>query len=128
MSDKHQVPKKNVNVLEGIECPHCGSQGPFVMAVTRKGYATVDDDGFDDFNSYESEFDGPCECCSCGKRFNFMDFDDNTEEATAVLIANELDRVDRVLDDEPDWDIDPSPHVTMAELALDNRPESGGEE
>ena len=39
----------NDNVLTGVQCPHCGSQGPFVMAVTRRGYATVSDDGFDDF-------------------------------------------------------------------------------
>ena len=114
---------KNDNVLEGIECPHCGSQGPFVMAVTRKGYATVDDDGFDDFNSFESEFDGPCECCSCGKDFNFMDLDDNDEDAQAVLVTKKLDRILDDEDDEPDWDIDPSPYVTLAELALDNRSE-----
>ena len=28
-------------------------------------------------------------------------------------------------DDEPEWDIDPSPLVTAAELALGNRPEDG---
>lgn len=114
---------KNDKVLEGIECPHCGSQGPFVMAIRSWGYATVDDDGFDDFNSSESEFDGPCECLGCGKDFNFMDLDDNDEDAQAVLVTKELDRILDDEDDEPDWDIDPSPYVTMAELALDNRPE-----
>ena len=75
----YSVPAKGINdnVLTGIKCPHCGSQGPFVMAVTRRGYATVSDDGFDDFNACESEFDGPCECLDCGKDFNFMNFDDN---------------------------------------------------
>ena len=95
MSDKYSVPAKGINdnVLTGIKCPHCGSQGPFVMAVTRRGYATVSDDGFNDFNACESEFDGPCECLDCGKDFNFMNFDDNTEEATAVLVTQELDRI-----------------------------------
>ena len=116
--------RKNDNVLAGIECPHCGSQGPFVMAVTRRGYATVSDDGYEDFDGYEDEVAGPCECCDCGELFNCMDFDDNTEEAKDVLINKELDRIlNHGEEDEPEWDIDPSSAVTATELALDNRPE-----
>ena len=115
--------RKNDNVLAGIECPHCGSQGPFVMAVTRRGYATVSDDGFDDYDDYESEFEGPSECCDCGERFNFKNLEDNDEEAQGVLVAKELDRILDDEDNEPEWDIDPSPAVTAAELALDNRSE-----
>jgi hypothetical protein len=129
MSDKYSVPAKGINdnVLEGIQCPHCDSQGPFVMAIRSWGYATVDDDGFDDYKTHGTDFEGPCECIACGKDFNFMDFDDNDEDAQAVLVSREIDRMLDDADGEPVWDFGPSPLVTAAELAPDNRPESGGE-
>ena len=95
MSDSYTVPAKrmNENVLEGIQCPHCNSQGPFVMFLRTWGYATVSDDGYDDYKTDGTDFDGPCKCCECEKHFNFMDFSDNDQESQAVLITQELDRI-----------------------------------
>lgn len=93
MSDKHLAPAKGINdnVLEGIQCPHCGSQGPFIMSLRSWGFATVSDDGYDDYKTHGTDFEGPCECCECEKDFNFMDFSDNDPDAEAILIMRELE-------------------------------------
>ena len=33
--------EKNSNCIEGIECPHCGSQGPFRVSLIIYGRALV---------------------------------------------------------------------------------------
>lgn len=60
----------NTNILEGIACPHCGSDGPFNMVVTVTGIAHVSDDGWYDLKSESSEFNGPATCCECGHDFS----------------------------------------------------------
>lgn len=66
---------KNINVLEGIECPSCQSQGPFRMAIKIIGMVLADDDGWEDFSSDESEFLGPAYCRDCGETFDAMCLD-----------------------------------------------------
>jgi DNA-directed RNA polymerase subunit RPC12/RpoP len=63
--------KKNSNCLEGIECPHCGSQGPFRVPVRVVGDAIVSDDGIEDLSRSETEFldDIDWRCLDCGKDF-----------------------------------------------------------
>ena len=45
---------KNSNVLEGIECPKCGGQGPFRGNITAYGTAYISDDGWDDLRTEET--------------------------------------------------------------------------
>ena len=54
---------KNSNCLEGIECPRCGSQGPFRIACT--SIADVEDDGTGDHESIEWNDHSYCECKHC---------------------------------------------------------------
>lgn len=62
---------KNSNCLEGVECPHCGSQGPFRVPVEVRGDAVVSDDGIEELTRSESEFlyDTDWRCLDCGKDF-----------------------------------------------------------
>jgi len=64
--------KKNDNCLEGIECPHCQSQGPFRAPVIVYGDAVVSDDGIEELNRSESEFNYEIDwrCLGCGNDFN----------------------------------------------------------
>lgn len=39
----------NNNCLEGIKCPHCGSEGPFVIEVQTQ--VLLYDNGSEDYNS-----------------------------------------------------------------------------
>ena len=61
--------EKNSNCLEGIECPHCGSQGPFRVPVRVLGDAIVSDDGIEEIDRSETEFadgfDWRCLQCDC---------------------------------------------------------------
>lgn len=68
--------ERNNNVLQGVECPKCSSQGPFKLAVTVRGTALVSDDGWDDLCSEESEFDyeAPARCLECGHEAPFGTF------------------------------------------------------
>jgi DNA-directed RNA polymerase subunit RPC12/RpoP len=74
--------KKNDNCLEGIECPHCASQGPFRVAVRVLGDALVSDDGIEELDRTETEFldDIDWRCLNCGKDFDPGDNDDQREE------------------------------------------------
>jgi len=58
----------NKNVLLGMRCPHCGSYGPFRIAI--KAVALVRDDGFDkdDIEQDDIEWDDKswCDCPKCG--------------------------------------------------------------
>jgi len=54
---------KNTNVLEGFECPNCGSLGPFRIAA--KSVFEVYDSGADSFTDVEWEDNSAVVCCSC---------------------------------------------------------------
>lgn len=63
----------NTNVLEGMACPRCGSEEPFIMNMV--GSFKVFDDGTKDM--YDTEWDGAsaCVCCNCtfdGKAIDFL--------------------------------------------------------
>ena len=45
------TPMKNDNCLKGVECPHCGSQGPFRVPVRVHGDALVSDDGIEEISA-----------------------------------------------------------------------------
>jgi hypothetical protein len=76
--------ERNNNVLQGVECPKCSSQGPFKLVVTVRGTATVSDDGWDDLCSEESDFDGeaPARCLECSHEAPFETFmeDEDAED------------------------------------------------
>ena len=62
----------NTNVLEGMACPKCGSEGPFNILIT--ALATVYDDGTDEQFDTEWDEDSRCDCIACGysgKVWNF---------------------------------------------------------
>ena len=76
---------KNDNVLQGVECPECSSQGPFKLTVTVRGTATVSDDGWDDLCSTNSVFvvDAPARCLGCSYEAPFgafMEYEDDCSE------------------------------------------------
>lgn len=50
----------NTNVLAGLQCPECKSDGPYQM--TMKCFAEVADDGID--QTWEHEW-GPTDFCRC---------------------------------------------------------------
>jgi hypothetical protein len=53
----------NTNCLAGMACPECGSEGPFMIAVT--GSALVFDDGFTDIKGGDWSDDSSCQCNKC---------------------------------------------------------------
>jgi hypothetical protein len=54
----------NNNVLEGIRCPECQSEGPFSITVTTT--ITVRDDGVDNDGDNEWTDESPIMCHECG--------------------------------------------------------------
>jgi hypothetical protein len=62
----------NENCLEGMACPHCGSEGPFEIA--GKSWFKVYDDGTDEFSDVEWDEDSACVCCSCNQQGLVKDF------------------------------------------------------
>ncbi len=64
--------KKNNNCLEGIECPHCGSQGPFRVSVIVYGRALITDDGVVEMDREQTEFQDDTDwfCSACGEDFD----------------------------------------------------------
>jgi hypothetical protein len=57
----------NTNYLAGMQCPTCGSEGPFFIEVT----ATVEvHDSYIDLDAYPDDCTwlaySPCECDACG--------------------------------------------------------------
>jgi rubredoxin len=95
---------KNSNVLEGIECPKCGGQGPFRGNITAYGTAYISDDGWDDLRTEETDFSGPFKCSDCG-----LHFDPYEPEGEPVVEMRDLferercgvfdDEIQQVLDD-----------------------------
>jgi len=76
--------EKNSNVLEGIECPRCQSQGPFRGGIKAYGTAHIDDDGWEDLSTEETEFVGPFTCSACGHSFEPHEPEDEPVSAREV--------------------------------------------
>lgn len=65
----------NENCLLGKRCPSCGSEGPFKFEVT--AWATVSDDGTDEFEDIEWDEDSGCaRCLKCYHFATIGEFDD----------------------------------------------------
>jgi len=64
----------NSNCLNGIQCPGCGSEGPFQIAA--KCWVEVSDDGTDPFSSRDWAWDGSSAivCSECGKAGRVNEF------------------------------------------------------
>jgi hypothetical protein len=54
---------RNTNCLVGFSCPQCKSKEPFIIGVS--AYATVYDDGTEDFEQVEWENKSECQCMTC---------------------------------------------------------------
>jgi hypothetical protein len=64
--------KKNTNCLDGLKCPKCGSLGPYGISV--RAFATVSDDGTDEFDGVEWEDDSYCGCMECNFKGEVRNF------------------------------------------------------
>lgn len=62
----------NENVLEGFDCPHCGSLRPFDIAAT--AVFRVYDDGTDEHGDVEWDDADTCTCVACGHRGTVAQF------------------------------------------------------
>lgn len=96
--------QKNANVLEGIECPKCGSQGPFRGGITAYGTAYISDDGWEDLRTEESDFSGPFKCSDCGHSFDLYEPEGEPTIEMRDLFERERcgvfdDEIQQVLDD-----------------------------
>lgn len=65
----------NVNCLQGMKCPDCGSFGPFKILVSSVAFCTVTDDGLE-FVGGDTDWDpkSDCSCMSCPKTGTVADF------------------------------------------------------
>jgi hypothetical protein len=64
----------NSNVLDGMRCPKCDSEGPFAIAV--ECMAEVTDYGIEDTWDVEWDSESPCRCMVCDYHeyvFNFLE-------------------------------------------------------
>lgn len=62
----------NSNVLVGVECPSCGSGGPF--DVTGSATFRVTDEGSEVVGDHEWDEASDCRCVECGYRKAFGEF------------------------------------------------------
>lgn len=72
----------NENVLEGFNCPHCGSLSPFKIAAT--SVFRVYDDGTDEHGDVEWDSTSPCTCVACGHGGIVAQFRGGTGEVSAA--------------------------------------------
>lgn len=63
----------NISALEGKRCPKCGNEDKFELGV--RVWATVLDDGIEDYEDPEWEEDAPARCSHCGHSDAWSDFD-----------------------------------------------------
>lgn len=84
----------NVNCLEGMACPSCGSFGPFKIEVTQSGEARVSDDGTDFIEgNVEWDQDSACSCTNCdfsGVVADFKSFDDFQKTVLNSYVGGEF--------------------------------------
>lgn len=53
----------NTNLLKGMKCPQCGSEGPFRIRL--KGWATVHDDHVTNYDEISFQDDAMAYCIAC---------------------------------------------------------------
>jgi len=71
----------NTNILEGMRCPQCKSDGPF--RIRAEVLVLMDDDGtLDDLSGSEWTEDSQCECDACDHAGTVKDYTIKTKEAT----------------------------------------------
>jgi hypothetical protein len=70
----------NTNCLKGIQCPECGSEGPFVIEVSTT--VLMSDDGWDENVSDTIwEDDSYCRCDNCDRVGDVGDFKSPTGDS-----------------------------------------------
>ena len=70
----------NVNILEGMRCPQCKSDGPF--RIRCEVLVLMDDDGtLDDLSGSEWDHDSLCECEGCDHSGTVKDYITEKTEA-----------------------------------------------
>ena len=72
---------EGTNLLKGLRCPHCGSQGPFLI----EGSAVflVHDDGCTEFEDLSWEDDSFIRCPQCGEDGDILRFDSVVQDAAS---------------------------------------------
>jgi hypothetical protein len=70
----------NVNILEGVRCPQCKSDGPFKIEAT--SLFTIYDDGAGDHEDVTWQDDSPCQCDNCDHSGTVKDYTLEEKEAT----------------------------------------------
>jgi hypothetical protein len=91
---------KNVNCLEGIECPRCGAQEPF--HIWGSAVFEVHDDGTEETTEHEWEDHSRIACMSCshgGTIYEFRMRDQKKAVVPKVIVEVSGGRVSSVLSD-----------------------------
>jgi hypothetical protein len=79
----------NDNVLEGMKCPLCGSQGPFMIESTTT--AKVYDSGVEDTYDMNWGPESACSCCECDHDATVEDFTEKPlQKYTVYLLTPSL--------------------------------------
>ena len=69
----------NTNCLDGMQCPKCGSEGPFWIDATAR--FLVSDDGTEEYQDVAWQSRNGCECAACQHRGVAVDFTAKKESA-----------------------------------------------
>ncbi|WP_156479977.1 hypothetical protein [Ferrimonas marina] len=82
---------KNVNCLEGMECPKCGHAGPFKLVVTAQYEVLMSDDGSDGHptDTYWDN-DSSCRCMECDFDGKAGQFQMDTQEFKVAKTQSKL--------------------------------------
>jgi hypothetical protein len=81
----------NSNVLEGIKCPSCNSEGPFTI-VALATFTDVTDDGCTEFEGVEWNQESDITCNSCGQNGDisvftvYEDEEDETPQGEGIAV------------------------------------------
>jgi ribosomal protein S27AE len=77
----------NTNCLQGIECPKCGNDSKFIIAVGT--LAEVTDDGAETFGNLEWDDASFTECPDCGQCGVLAEFRNLSDQETATQTREE---------------------------------------
>lgn len=78
----------NTNCLAGMDCPKCGSEGPFNIVVTT--IMEVSDDGTNTHEDTEWDYKSYCKCTECGHEARVWNF---------TISHREVDKVEKTKPD-----------------------------
>jgi hypothetical protein len=111
----------NSNVLEGMVCPACKSEEPFIIGMTITAFVEVSDDGFDyaEMDMAQSEWEGPdfCACVACNWEGTVHDFRIESQARTGGSTAERSDEL-KDDDDQKDDEQHPDDVVDHASIML----------